>query len=560
MSGSLWVDPEGLRSQGATFQEIGDQAAQAVRKLKAVLDQQGAVWGDDKAGKEFEKTYKPDADKGVKSLRDIAETLRGFGGQITKAANAYEAGDQAAASRINNAGELDNYTPTNWSPASGVAPNNVVPNGTVGNGATPDAAATNGVPPRTQQPVPVTPKPQQSMPGTSAGNGAQPSSPGGQQPAGSNPQSNSRPQQSQADPGSPGSTTPNRSSAPGSTARGAGPTNAGTDRGTVPPAAAGPVGAAAGSAGAGPSGRPAVSAPGDRKPPSTPWTKPSTPPGTSGGRPSSRPASEPASPGRAGPGKGRAAAAGKDAKRRTPWSPGSSAAIMQLGRDLAERHDLEIVGFDAPELDENTVREYVTGIDAVLTTYPVFDLRSVEIAGMEGDTIVRLAHTVEGEQNHGVFTGSITLNIGLALDPDRLSEVIGATILSGAFVAGADNRPVYSATVREFGSALDSLSNHEAHSRVQRALITEYMDRGGTGHLRDDLSHVTSGYKQWRGQLSSRSFQRRRLDPGPALAEAFTDVMLNGADATAPAKVLHLLLIKTVILARSGRVATNRRA
>ncbi|MFD0360920.1 hypothetical protein ACFQZZ_05595 [Nocardia sp. GCM10030253] len=189
---------------------------------------------------------------------------------------------------------------------------------------------------------------------------------------------------------------------------------------------------------------------------------------------------------------------------------------MRIAREMAVRHDLEIVGFDSAGVDEPTVREIAVAVDELLAKYPI-PLRGIEIAeGGDGMPSRLVRDRVSGAGQSGPPATWIVLDKAAVANWGRPAGSIAGT---GADRRGDDERPVYTTIVREFGRALDTAGNFRARQEAQRTLITESL-RGGGG------------------------FGGGLLDPGKALVEGFTEVVLRGERAGSLATVLHGVLVK----------------
>ncbi|MFE9319706.1 hypothetical protein ACIHDR_08455 [Nocardia sp. NPDC052278] len=560
MSRSLWADLQVLRARGTAFEEIGDEVQQVMQRLDAVLSEEGQWWGDDEAGAAFEKTYQPDARQAIAALRDIARALRGFGGQVTGVAGSLEAADQATG---------DSVTAAAAEPVPRVSEDQMVPDADQKSAAAAPRESPAGTPRESAAGAPresaaAAPRP------IAADSGSAPSARGvrahtepnaheaaggqeGVRPSGTDPSVGAGPQ-----PDSPDSAAGVGRDEGGGGQRWPEPANASArgvpDAGrivrpdaptTVPPARE-PLPRAAVPSGSTGTGPPAVSAPGDRKPSATPWQGSGNPPGRS-------------SP-VAGPARARDGKPTPDKKSATvrPHSPGERPAVVagpaarpgnaiaRLARALAERHGVEVSGFEATDLDATVVAEFLAATDDVLTRHRVIDVRAIAIAAVAEGGVVCVGRTEAGDAD----SWSVTLDGASAADPRRLDEILRDRRRPGAAVAQADTRPVYAATVREFGRAFDLAGGGQSRRRAQRILIEEYL-RGDRGYRDAGLARVVAGYKRWRDQLSGASFDKGRFDAGEALADAFTDVMLNGDKATEPAKTLCGLLTDTAA-ARGG--------
>ncbi|WP_090601380.1 hypothetical protein [Mycobacterium lentiflavum] len=207
---------------------------------------------------------------------------------------------------------------------------------------------------------------------------------------------------------------------------------------------------------------------------------------------------------------------------------------------------LEIVGFDHNS-DIRSVREFAEAIDDMLNAYPEVVLTKVSITkpppGMKG----AWAWATPSPTSGGNMSASIDLNADMAADwPGCCQAMQNEVVNNWAF--GDPSRPVYSAIVHEFGHAVDfaalkSLREKEAmHEETKRVLL--------------DLWYNTAAdvqYGTWlRGQMSKYSFldpneeysdvDAEEVHPFEVLAEAFTDVELNGDNARETSKALHKLM------------------
>ncbi|MFC9433679.1 hypothetical protein [Nocardia sp. NPDC057030] len=209
---------------------------------------------------------------------------------------------------------------------------------------------------------------------------------------------------------------------------------------------------------------------------------------------------------------------------------------------LAAEHNLAVAGFDAADLDESIVAEFLAAIETVLRTSPLAHIRQVTIDTLADNALVRARPQPGSPDATHTPHWSIVLNRAFASDPELLMEKVGQERSSGSMIAGSTERPVYARTVCELGTVLDVSGGMLARGAAQRRLIAEYL-RGRTGYRRTTFSRVVGGYKQWRDQLCGHSFEHGIFAPAKAVSWAFADVVLNDAHATEPAKVLHALLI-----------------
>ncbi|MFI9413981.1 hypothetical protein [Nocardia gamkensis] len=210
----------------------------------------------------------------------------------------------------------------------------------------------------------------------------------------------------------------------------------------------------------------------------------------------------------------------------------------QIGKVLTERHGIEVYGFGTPGVDTDMVREIVTALDDMLAKYPHTRILSVEIGDVDGD----IAQALEDRLPHADLRATrIIFSKKYAADAVQLSKNVSDAVQRGHFFPRSGG-PAYSAIVHEFGHALTYAGRSDAVGRADSHLVEHYLRTYGHENPGGD---ITASYNTWRGQLSGYSFWRGDFHPTEALAEAFTDVELNGDQASEPAQVLHKLLMDT---------------
>ncbi|WP_040793628.1 hypothetical protein [Nocardia paucivorans] len=213
----------------------------------------------------------------------------------------------------------------------------------------------------------------------------------------------------------------------------------------------------------------------------------------------------------------------------------------RIGEDLAERHNLDVFGFGTPGFDTHTVREFVTGIDDMLTKYPKTSIVAVRIDRLKKGAR-SFAESWESKSlvDHPPRYGTaIAFSEKYAKDPNLLAERARRSVEKKHFPPGADERPAYYAAIHEFGHALSDSGKSKALDKAEETLKDYYSRK--YGHRNDGMT-----YEQWRDQLSGYGFHDDgSLNPVEALAESFFDVEMNGAQASEPAQVLHKLLLDT---------------
>ncbi|MFE3445675.1 hypothetical protein ACFXNW_21800 [Nocardia sp. NPDC059180] len=564
MNDRLWVDPENLRARGAAFREFGDEVQQITKRLNEVLSREGRWWGGDESGVAFEQSYEPDARRVTAALRALADALHGFGGQMAETAGELETADTDAAKHIRDLDELAPHpsraAASPRAPAPDAATSPLVP--------APDGAASVSAPaPNADRfqlhPAPGSPGLPASVaapsavlagedrgtpvgaPMSSSGtpwDSAPPDSPTGASSAAGDGATTARNEQPPSGPaGTPAPSTPGGGDRE-RPARRDGPAVKETER-KQPNSATSPTRNAV---------PPAVSARGGHKRSGTPWSEGRTSPG--------RP--QVAAPDRRHPGKsdrvGKPAQdrprSGRDVgdrnRSRGPMArPVDESMLMRRARTLGERHGAEPSGFEAADLDEAAVTEFLDATDDVLTRYPVLPVSRIGIGVTGGTGAVRVARC-DGENL--APTWSVILNSDLFGGAEPPIEAVRRQQKPGA----DHERPLYSATVREFGRAFDLAGGCHARHRAQRALIAEYL-RGDKGYRDTHLARVVEGYKRWRDQLSGGSFDKGRFDAAEALADGFTEVLLRQDAACEPAKTLCHLLLEHAVGRKLARTAAG---
>jgi uncharacterized protein YukE len=94
------VDPTALRSASPKFSAAGDKLQTAWETLRGVLDANNGCWGGDDAGKEFEKSYVPIADKARQAFPALVEGIHSIRTGLDASADTWEAVDQGGAQSL----------------------------------------------------------------------------------------------------------------------------------------------------------------------------------------------------------------------------------------------------------------------------------------------------------------------------------------------------------------------------------------------------------------------------------------------------------------------------
>ncbi|GGL14270.1 hypothetical protein [Nocardia jinanensis] len=546
MSGELRLDLDSLRERGARLADIADRVQQTHAGLRYCLQQAEGSFGDDYMGRTFAEQFTPRAEQVVSTVQAMAEGMRSNAAGIISAANDFGAQDTDSAARVAGAAQDTGPAPAGRAESP--------PAGTVGPQSPVDG-------PRPNPPDQAAVTPEQNSPVYPAGGPQSRSTDqlpaGGHNRPGSAPAPDGSPGRAAADNGprseSPWSrsrpeTGPASNQATGAPGGRSGPAVPPPSSAVSPPPVADPsrntpqtLGRPSGSPVAGPAGRAGA-----------PWTEtPPRAPGQPGMPGSPGNAGRPANTGQApqqGPARPNSPAGdnGRDRDRRggrerSPADP----AIERLARELAERHGVEVTGFDAPDLQLAPVQEFVTAVDRVLTDYPMIVLETVAVAELEDELgTVRWAGALPDSEGDA---RSITLDRRAAQQPQppaRSSRTPAhpQDATADTEETGETIQPdIYTATLRAFGRAFDAAGGGVAHRRAQRVLISEYLNT--QPRPRPALSEMVRGYREWRAELSGNATERGGFDVDEALAVAFAEVVQHGEEAGIQARLLHAVLV-----------------
>ncbi|WP_433684953.1 hypothetical protein [Nocardia sp. CA-119907] len=525
------ADGNRLRELAPHFDHIGADVLKAVEQLRDTLAQQGEPWGDDDAGRAFADSYIPERQRTMSDLASLVQVLQQSGSDLHQLAANFENSDLDNAMLIKN---VANRTPDEATPqlsTDGTALPQLTSNPpTMPMTTLPSAAAAeaeNGAPHANEAATTATPvPPQTSVPVTAASSGAQQPPRSGRDQRGANP----------AEGNLPGSG--DRSSS-GDRSGGSRPSSSG---GRAVPGIDAARAAEAARERARAEARAAVATAAANKstaaaPSSTPWSRGGSggppkvsAPGSESGAPRmpGRPAAKPPVPGR------------KSDKSKAGESRESLAA--RLARELAERHGVRSFGFETPGVRDDVLTELVAAVDDVLPEYAKIDLRAIGIDELPDGELTRLEWDSDlGPDGPAPFTARIVLGTRAATDPEYVAQTVARAEQEGLLAPGCAQRPVYSSIVRELGGALDVAGGFGARAAAHRALVTAYLPQLDR-EQRGSLSRTVSGFRTWRSRLRGSSFHRGQFEPAAALAEAFTEVVMN-RQAVPPAQVLHQILV-----------------
>ncbi|MGW4771734.1 hypothetical protein ACWEO2_27300 [Nocardia sp. NPDC004278] len=534
MGQSLHIDPNRLHALIAELTAVAESAHRDLAELKDTLAREGKPWGDDEPGRKIGETYEPQAKKGLEGYQNLVGNIRGLSKAVGEVNDALHNQDQDGGQRIRTAGSnqpVSSGTDPVW-PSAGT-PRTSSP--TTGFGSNPDNANT----PRKLPDSGTSPTQQPDFTGDNPVGGP---TPGYQQPW------------------YPDSSTP--SIEPDAAPQPAAETSAaGNENAASPPVADDSIPAAPGTtspAAAPPrAGDPAVA----EKPTGTPWSRtpgtavPSIQSGTpwSGAPTGARPPGQVFAPPPTGVSPVQPTEPKRDGKSRKKKRGSTAAdqiqvptdaAALAAARELADRHELRLVGFDTSGIGQEMVAQLAAAIDDILGKYPFIDLDGIEITEL-GDPISQVTRDRGYDGSESASTRSwILLDRTLVTNPAQFSEKVYAAIQSGNSLAGSEERPMYSTIVGDLGRIMEAQAGQPVRRLAQRALITEYRRINGPWDAPGTLTRIVGGYRRWRDQLGGNSIVDGRFQPRAALVAAFAEVELRGDDACGPARVLYRLLVE----------------
>lgn len=566
----FYADLEQLRDRAPEYDRIADAVSKTVRELEATLNGAQAPWGHDDAGKSFSRTYVPEQQQALSDLNSLAQVLHQSGQDLKRLGDNMATTDDAGRRHIENTVQLSPWisasprlhsnlpdrraeaspqttTPVKASPSVRSSLSCVPPvdGAIVDTAAVPDIAGVPAVAPITGQTVSdgapaQTPHDEKTSADSSPAIGQHQGWSAGKSPGAGHPGGTSG--------GTHGSTStrPAAANLPASTP----PTTSG-----MPPVAPSAI------------SRPSRNPWSPQQSFSSPWSArpaadgPANLPPRIAAHTSNTsdiaPPQRPTPPSRSQP-----PAAKLHAPRRPKWKPvapgvGSTPTRSQatrLAQEIAERHRLQVFGFDTAGVPDGTLVEIAAALDNVLPRHWPIDLRGIGIGELPDGTTTRMEWDIEPATAYEtppgttrppthLFTARIMLASHAAADPGRLAKAITATEGPGGLATKSAQRPVYSSIVRQLGAALDVAGGFRARRSAHRALILEYLPLRPLSEL--SLQATVAGFRRWRAQLPSSSFQGSRLDPAAALSASFAEVVLSGTHATPAAKALHRLLVHT---------------
>ncbi|GAA2841696.1 WXG100 family type VII secretion target [Crossiella cryophila] len=94
------VEHERLSRAAGDFDDYGDRAGTIATELERALTEQGECWGSDAVGRNFARTYLPDAEATLKALGDLPEALVAVSGKLADTAEEYRSSERDAEQKL----------------------------------------------------------------------------------------------------------------------------------------------------------------------------------------------------------------------------------------------------------------------------------------------------------------------------------------------------------------------------------------------------------------------------------------------------------------------------
>lgn len=225
----------------------------------------------------------------------------------------------------------------------------------------------------------------------------------------------------------------------------------------------------------------------------------------------------------------------------------SAMGLDEIVATLRDRYPFrEITGFadrpGVPPLDLTLVREVARAVDLMMSRFPMLDVHNLRIGPVTDPDHVRglAGYDLDPRDADRMVTDTITLNERLLRNP---GEFYASRRRSEQTLHSPRNsavRPAFATTVHELGHGLDYAGSTRARGTVEDLLVEYYSETTG-GFDPDEFS-------VWINQLSGYSFTNRGdLNRPEVLADAVLDVVLNGPEATEPARIVYAALLRESI-------------
>jgi hypothetical protein len=100
MTGTMRVDPAGLRGCGPAFANLSTLIGATLGRLGDRLDAEGPCWGADETGATFQASYGPAASTVREALPGLRDGVASIGESLLAAADNVEAAEDRTSSRF----------------------------------------------------------------------------------------------------------------------------------------------------------------------------------------------------------------------------------------------------------------------------------------------------------------------------------------------------------------------------------------------------------------------------------------------------------------------------
>ncbi|ONM50422.1 WXG100 family type VII secretion target [Nocardia donostiensis] len=97
---TLRADIDAIRATQPGFQNVATQVAEVLTTLRTALEAEGECWGGDEIGAGFAGNYKPGAEKALKAVEILSNTLSAMATGANLTAGSLQSQDEAIAAAL----------------------------------------------------------------------------------------------------------------------------------------------------------------------------------------------------------------------------------------------------------------------------------------------------------------------------------------------------------------------------------------------------------------------------------------------------------------------------
>lgn len=245
-----------------------------------------------------------------------------------------------------------------------------------------------------------------------------------------------------------------------------------------------------------------------------------------------------------------------------PVTPGdyfaSAESTVAVSKLLEDKYPgLQITNMNGGSVPLEEAKEVARALDEMMQAYPENSLKALVFGpGPDGEW----ARTIR--ENDG--TSTIRWNTLYSSHPDELGAGAQLSEVQGFHVPNSGARPYYANTIHEFGHVLDNDTNQSARDNVQNTLLDYYLEKFPltdaekapyeAADLEDRMtlmnivnSREGQNFYEWTAEALPSKYgldsSYGDVNSAEALAEALTDVTLNGKDAQDVSHVLVNMML-----------------